>query len=167
MELCQHLCTQGAMMPSTPIQTFLRHKLQGLVMQDPHSVVNSIIPGAEHLFPRAGRGQTRSEQWGSHGFTVERGLYPGWQEGPRQGTVLPRCGLSDDGDRTAMARGSRDSCSEQASEGDRTKAGAQERSNSEQSDQIKQGKHFQESHSQTTFLKRREKKRSQFNPLQQ
>lgn len=111
---------------------------------------------------------TRSEQWGSHGFhcgfiSMEGGLYLGCQEGPRQGTVLPRCGLtpcaawSDDCDRTATARWSRDSCSEEASKGDRTKAGAQERSNSEQSDQITQGKHFQESHSQTPFLMGREK----------
>lgn len=88
MELRQHLRTQGAMMPSTPIQTFARHKLQGLVMQDPHSVVNSIISGTEHLFPRVGTGKTtRSEQWGSHGFTVVGGLYLDWQVGPRQGPV--------------------------------------------------------------------------------
>lgn len=69
----------------------------------------------------------------------------------------PCAAWSDDCDRAAMARWGRDSCSGETSEGDRTKAGAQERRNSEQSDQIGRKAFSQDHHSQTPFLKGRDK----------
>lgn len=87
---------------------------------------------------------------GKSGIHCGGGFIPRLAGGAKAGTGVPgrgdpsgpRCGLaaraawSDERDRSAMARCSRDICSEEASEGERTKAGAKERSNSEQSDQI-------------------------------
>lgn len=108
----------------------------------------------------------RREQWGSHGFTMEGTLYPAGRRGQGGDRAATKPG------RPIRAKVCTDPCAElsvtelpwpggagteEASEGDRSRAGAQERSNSEQSDQITRGQHFQESHSQTPFFKERDK----------